>query len=99
MRFLRFYQELPNNHIVQVIKQSTAIFCETFSMIFFPLEWGGGCKKIGLTSFFFIIVQMHKERFQKKKKKLMEFSIKGPDPASQHLNEKKNKIKHGLKML
>ena len=34
----------------------------------------------------------------KKKKKLMEFSIKGPDPASQHLNEKKNK-KHGLKML
>ena len=25
-----------------------------------------------------------------KKKKLMEFSIKGPDPASQHLNEKKN---------
>ena len=35
----------------------------------------------------------------KKEKKLMEFSIKGPDPASQHLNGKKNKIKHGLKML
>ena len=35
----------------------------------------------------------------KEKKKLMEFSIKGPDPASQHLNGKKNKIKHGLKML
>ena len=33
------------------------------------------------------------------KKKLMEFSIKGPDPASQPLNGKKNKIKHGLKML
>ena len=35
----------------------------------------------------------------KKKRNLMEFSIKGPDPASQHLNGKKNKIKHGLKML
>ena len=34
--------------------------------------------------------------FKNKKKKLMEFSIKGPDPASQHLNGKK---KHGLKML
>ena len=30
-------------------------------------------------------------RFKKKKKKLMEFSIKGSDPASQHLNEKKIK--------
>ena len=29
--------------------------------------------------------------FKKKKKKLMEFSIKGPDPASQHLNGKKKK--------
>ena len=28
---------------------------------------------------------------KKKKKKLMEFSIKGPDPASQPLNGKKNK--------
>ena len=36
---------------------------------------------------------------KKEKKKLMEFSIKGPDPASQHLNGKKNKIKHGLKTL
>ena len=27
----------------------------------------------------------------------MEFSSKGPDPASQPLNWKKNKIKHGLK--
>ena len=34
-----------------------------------------------------------------KEKKIMEFSIKGPDPASQLLNEKKNRIKHGLKML
>ena len=33
------------------------------------------------------------------KKIIMEFSVKGPDPASQHLNGKKNKIKHGLKML
>ena len=40
-----------------------------------------------------------RDGFKKKKKKLMEFSIKGPDPASQHLNGKKNKIKHGLKML
>ena len=38
-----------------------------------------------------------KGQFQKKK--LMEFSIKGPDPASQHHNGKKNKIKHSLKML
>ena len=44
-------------------------------------------------------IYTHNGRFQKKKKKLMEFSIKGPDPASQHLNGKKNKIKHGLKML
>ena len=28
---------------------------------------------------------------KKKEKKLLEFSIKGPDPASQHLNEKKTK--------
>ena len=28
----------------------------------------------------------------------MEFSNKGPDPASQTLNGKKYKIKHGLKM-
>ena len=40
-----------------------------------------------------------KGRFKKKKKKLMEFSIKGPDPARQHLNGKRNKIKHCLKML
>ena len=33
-----------------------------------------------------------KGRFQKKKKKLMEFSIKGPDPASQPLNGKKNMV-------
>ena len=39
----------------------------------------------------------NKGQFQKKK--LMEFSIKGPDPASQPLNVKINKIKHGLKML
>ena len=31
-----------------------------------------------------------KGRFQKKK--LMEFSIKGPDPASQHLNGKKKNM-------
>ena len=37
-------------------------------------------------------VSLGKGRFQKKKKKkLMEFSIKGPDPASQHLNGKKIK--------
>ena len=40
-----------------------------------------------------------RDGFKKKKKKLMEFSNKGPDPASQPLNGKKNKIKHGLKML
>ena len=35
---------------------------------------------------------------KKKEKKLIEFSIKGPDPASQPLNGKK-KRKNGLKML
>ena len=43
--------------------------------------------------------ETHYGTVSKKKKKLMEFSIKGPDPASQPLNGKKNKIKHGLKML
>ena len=38
------------------------------------------------------IESLAKGRFQKKKKKLMEFSIKGPDPASQPLNGT-NKIK------
>ena len=34
-----------------------------------------------------------------KKKKLMEFSIKGPAPTRQHASWKKGKEKHGLKML
>ena len=33
------------------------------------------------------------------KKKLMEFSIKGPDPASQHLNGKKTWSKNALNHL
>ena len=34
-----------------------------------------------------------------KEKKIMEFSIKGPDPASQHPKWKNKQKKHGLKML
>ena len=41
----------------------------------------------------FLCTSLVRDGFKKKEKKLMEFSIKGPDspdPASQPLNEKKN---------
>ena len=43
---------------------------------------------------FFFYKNMTWDGFKKRKKKLMEFSIKGPDPASQPLNGKKTNKKN-----